>query len=98
MLRGYCGKPASGIRSAGSPWERTSRLLSREAVEVAVAAGTLERILAAALRRMRGVPRLCRGAFIQSRAVVVTDDRRALAALGPVAAGRVAFVGGQRAA
>src|SRR4051812_30180469 len=97
MLPGCCGEPASRIRSTGLPWERTSRLLSRETVEVAVAAGALERVLAAALRRVRRVPRLRRGAFIQPRAVVVTDDRRALAALGPVAAGRVAFVSGQRA-
>src|SRR3954471_4861702 len=96
MLRGYCGKPVLRIRSTGSPWERTSRLLSREAVEVAVAAGALERVLAAALRRMRRVPRLRGGALIQPGAVVVADDGGTLAALGPVAARRVALVGRHR--
>src|SRR4051812_29623826 len=96
MSPGYCGKPASRFRSTGSPWERTSRLLSREAVEVAVAAGALERVLAAALGGMRGVPRLRGRAVIQPGAVVVPDDGGTFAALGPVAASRVAFVGRHR--
>src|SRR6185503_13341958 len=55
-----------------------------------------QRVLAAAARRMRRVPRLGGIVVAQAHAVVVADHRRAFAALRPVAAGEVLV--GDRAA
>src|ERR1051325_6031901 len=66
-----------------------------EAVDQAGAARGLELVLAAAARAMRGVPGFRIPGVFQARAVVVADDRRAVAALGPVAAGGVAARGGK---
>src|SRR5262249_8943198 len=65
-------------------------LTAGEAVELARAAGLDQRLLAAARAAVRGVPRLHVARVRQSLAVVVADDRRAVAALGPVAAAGVA--------
>src|SRR5689334_9345226 len=61
-----------------------------EAIEQAGAARGLELILAAAARAVRRVPRLHVPGVLQPLQVVVPDDRRAVAALRPVAAGSVA--------
>src|SRR2546426_11111754 len=61
-----------------------------EAVEEAGAARGLELILAAAARAVRRIPRLHVPRVLQALQVVVADDRRALAALRPVAAGGIA--------
>src|SRR3989442_1557790 len=70
-----------------------SRLLRGEAVEQAVAAGTLQIVLTAApvraARGMRRVPRLRRIVVAQALPVMMADHRRALAALRPVAAGTI---------
>src|SRR6185503_16170218 len=71
--------------------------LRREAVEQAGAAGGLELVLAAAARAVRGVPGLHVARVLQPLQVVVPDDRRAFAALRPVAAGGVAARGGEHA-
>src|SRR5207249_5691323 len=64
-----------------------------EAVEEAVAAGTLEIVLAAAAvgpaRGVRRVPGLRRVVVSQALPIVMADHRRPLAALRPVAAGAV---------
>src|SRR5207247_8395050 len=57
-----------------------------EAVEEAGAARGLELILAAASRAVRRVPRLHVPRVLQALQVVMADDRRAVAALRPVAA------------
>src|SRR5499427_5592935 len=68
-------------------------LPGREAVEEAVASGALQIVLATAAvgpaRGMRRVPRLRRVVVAQPLPVVMADHRRALAALGPVAAGAI---------
>src|SRR2546426_3346447 len=70
-----------------------SRLLRGEAVEQAVAAGTLQIVLTAApvrsARGMRRVPRLRRIVVAQALPVMVADHRCPLAALRPVAAGTI---------
>src|SRR5262249_61360783 len=74
---------------------RTNELgsVSGEAIEQAVAAGALQIGLAAAAvraaRGMRRVPGLGFGVVAQSLPVVMTDHRRAGAALRPVAAGAI---------
>src|SRR5262249_20286546 len=72
---------------------RRQRLVRREAVQQAVAAGALEIGLAAAAvrsaRRMRRVPRLRRVVVAQALAVVMADHGGALPALAPIAAGPV---------
>src|SRR5947208_16011947 len=65
------------------------RSIDRKAVEQSRAAGALQSIVAAAFRWMRRIPRQRRRARVESRAVMVADDRRAFSALGPVAAGLV---------
>src|SRR5262249_7517553 len=69
----------------------------RETVDEASAAGLHERLLAASGGAVRGVPRLHVPRVCQSLPVEVADDRRALSALGPVAAGGVAARGGEHA-
>src|SRR5205085_7968872 len=64
-----------------------------EAVEQACAARRLELVLAAAARAVRRIPRLHVPGVLQTGAIVMADDRGALAALGPVAAGGVATGG-----
>src|SRR5450755_4765238 len=64
-------------------------LVRREAVDAGVATGRLERVDAAAARLVRRVPRFRRNAVVETGAVAVAEHGRALAALGPVAAGRV---------
>src|SRR6266850_2348849 len=70
-----------------------SRLLRGEAVEQAIAAGTLQIVLTAApvgsARGMRRVPRLRRIVVTQALPVMMADHRRPLAALRPVAAGAI---------
>ena len=61
----------------------------REAVKQAGAAGALQPLRAAAARGMRRIPRVRRRIVAQAQAVAVTDDGRAFAALGPVAASRI---------
>src|SRR5882672_10440735 len=73
------------------------KLLRGEAVEQAGAARGLELVLATAARAVRRVPRLHVARVLQALQVVVADDRRAVAALGPVAAGGVAAGGGVQA-
>src|SRR5437899_6800524 len=65
------------------------RSIDRKAVEQSRAAGAFQRIVAAAFGRMRRIPRHRGRARVESRAVMVTDDRRTFSALGPVAAGLV---------
>src|SRR6266480_6184395 len=67
-----------------------SRSVRDEAVDQSGAAGGFQLVLAAAARAVRGVPGLHVARILQSLQVLVADDRRALAALGPVAAGGVA--------
>src|SRR5207344_216586 len=58
------------------------------------AAGSLKLILAAAARAVRGVPRgHVPGRFSETGTVVMADDGRAIAALGPVATGGIAAGG-----
>src|SRR5437762_1008380 len=61
-----------------------------EAIDQAGAARGFQVVLAAASRAMRGVPGLHVPGVLQSGQVMVADDRRAFAALRPVAAGGVA--------
>src|SRR5215831_19752650 len=61
----------------------------REAVKQASAAGALQPLRAAAARGMRRIPRVRWRIVAQAQAVAVTDDGRAFAALGPVAASRI---------
>src|SRR5215813_5726932 len=65
-------------------------LFRGKAIEEAVAPGALEIILAAAAvrpaRGVRRIPRLRRIVVTQTLSIVMTDHRRALTALGPVAA------------
>src|SRR5215218_3078251 len=68
----------------------TSRSVRDEAVDQAGAARSLEVVLAAAARAVRRIPLLHMPEVVQAGAIVMSDDRRALAALGPVAAGRIA--------
>src|ERR671919_583144 len=64
--------------------------VGREAVEQAVAAGALQRFLAAAAARgVRRVPGFGGRIVAQTHPVVMTDHRRPVAAAGPVAAGPV---------
>src|SRR5258705_4110345 len=77
-------RPASGLARPS---------VRREAVEQSGAAGPLQRILAAAARLVRRVPRLGRRALVEPGAVVVADHRGTVAALGPVAEGRVRSAG-----
>src|SRR5919109_4019984 len=66
------------------------RSVGREAVEQAVAAGALQRLLAAAAARgMRRVPGFGGRIVAQAHAVVMADHRGPVAAAGPVAAGPV---------
>ena len=60
-----------------------------EAVEVARAARGSQQVHAASARGVRRVPRQCRGARVEPRAIVVPDDRSPFRALRPVAAGLV---------
>src|SRR5215831_19369713 len=61
----------------------------REAVKQAGAAGALQSLRAAAARGMRRIPRVRWRVVAQTQTVAVTDDGRAFAALGPVAASRI---------
>src|SRR5437667_7944392 len=61
-----------------------------EAIDQAGAARGFQVVLTAAARAMRGVPGLHVPGVLQSLQVMMADDRRAFAALGPVAAGGVA--------
>src|SRR6266851_7789600 len=72
------------IMSAPTAWRSPS--VCDEAIEQAGATGGFQVFLAAAARAMRGVPGLHVPGFLQSLQVMVADDRRAFAALGPVAA------------
>src|SRR5688572_16549338 len=73
---------------------RGLRSVRREAVEQPGAARGHQVLLAAAARAVRGVPGLhVPRVLLQPHAVVVADDRRALAAFRPVAAGGVAAGG-----
>src|SRR5262245_17605015 len=67
--------------------------LAGAAVEQAGAAGGLQVVQAAAARAVGGIPRHHVPGGLQPGAVVMADDRRALATLGPVAAGGVAAGG-----
>src|SRR5882762_10954051 len=70
--------------------ENFAALVRSEAVEKSRAARGLELILAATARAVRGVPGLHVPGVLQPHQVVVADDRRALAAFRPVAAGGIA--------
>src|SRR5882762_9536840 len=65
-------------------------LVCDEAIHQAGAARGFQVVLAAAARAMRGVPGLHVPGVLQSGQVMVADDRRAFAALRPVAARGVA--------
>src|SRR5439155_9308639 len=88
--RAQRGRLRPGFRSL-DPGD--SRSVRDEAIDQAGAAGGFELVLAAAARAVRGIPGLHVPRFLQSLQVVVADDRRAFAALGPVAAGGVAARG-----
>src|ERR1043166_6199649 len=64
-----------------------------EAVDQAGAARGLELVLAPPAGAVRGVPGLHVAGVLEPLEVVMADDRRAVAALGPVAAGSVAAGG-----
>src|SRR6185437_16962390 len=69
----------------------TSELIGQEAVEQAGSACSLQVILAATARAMRGVPRIHVPRIFQAGTVVVADDGRSVfAAFRPVRAGGVA--------
>src|SRR6478735_6283587 len=92
------------IRRSSASWAmprllKTGMLASvgSEAVDARVAAGGLQCVVAAAARLVRRVPRLRRHALVEAGAIAVADHRRTLAALGPVAAGRVDAAGDRRA-
>src|SRR5262245_13151192 len=85
--------PPAYLRGRGAFSCGASLLAAGEAVELAGAAGLHQRILAASGAAVRGVPRHHVARFRQSLAVVVADDRRAVAALAPVAASGVAAGG-----
>src|SRR4051794_16066120 len=76
-------------RSAKRGQREKRASVRRETIEQAGAAGRLQLILAAPARAVRGVPRLHVARVLEALQVVVTDDGRAVAALGPVAAGGV---------
>src|SRR4029450_12495449 len=77
---------------------RIARSIRREAVEEAGAAHALQGLRIAAGRAVRGVPRgHVPGGLLEAGAVGMTDDGRAFAALGPVAAGGVAAGGREHA-
>src|SRR6266480_1396228 len=76
------------IMSVPTGWRSPS--VCDEAIEQAGAAGGFQVFLAAAARAMRGVPGLHVPGVLQSGQIMVADDRRAFAALCPVAACGVA--------
>src|SRR5712691_9047287 len=76
------------IMSVPTAWRSPS--VCDEAIEQAGAAGGFQVFLTAAARAVRGVPGLHVPGVLQSGQVMVADDRRAFAALCPVAARGVA--------
>ncbi len=90
LLRACASSRAGGAAGAAPPRRSALR---REAVEVAVAAGGVQRRDIAAARAVRGIPRLRRRFLVQADAVAVADDGRARAAFRPVAAGGVLVAG-----
>src|SRR5438105_8785190 len=72
-----------------APREPSALLLRRETIKQACASRALQRVVAAAARRMRGVPVCVRRGGRGPFSIMVPDDRDALAALRPVAAGLI---------
>src|SRR5271154_891444 len=64
--------------------------IGQETVDQASASCTLQAILAAAARAMRGVPGIHVSSVFEARTVMVAHNGRSVAALRPVAAGGVA--------
>src|SRR5256885_7051277 len=85
------------LRRGFSNRPRNSRSVRDEAVEQSRAAGGFQLVLAAAARAVRGIPGLHVARVLQPLQVLVADDRRAFAALGPVAAGGIAARGREAA-
>src|SRR6266705_2347006 len=78
-----------GLTRTGPPGVSGVPSVCDEAIEQASAPGGFQVFLTAAARAMRGVPGLHVPRVLQSLQVMVADDRRAITALGPVAAGGV---------
>src|ERR1043166_8231811 len=84
---------ASGFLRMTCLFVAPPKLIRGEAVDQAGAARGLELVLTAAARAVRGVPGLHVAGGLEALEVVRADDRRAVAALGPVAVGGVAAGG-----